>query len=142
MFRRLWKFLTSLRLTVVLLGLSILLVFVGTVAQADEGLYTAQSRYFKHWFVSGLSFFGHHVPLVLPGGYLLGTALLQFIEQHFVSWGAPRLILLGLFMIVITLFTTDGLAGIPDQIKRLVRGRGAPSADDATAATMGGGGGP
>ena len=30
-----------------------------------------------------------------PKGILLGTALLQFIEQHFVSWGAPRLILLG-----------------------------------------------
>jgi hypothetical protein len=73
---RFWKFFTSLRLTVVLLGLSILLVFVGTVAQADEGLYTAQARYFKHWFVSGLSFFGHHIPLVLPGGYLLGTLLL------------------------------------------------------------------
>jgi ABC-type branched-subunit amino acid transport system permease subunit len=75
-----------------------------------------------------------------PKGILLGTALLQFIEQHFVSWGAPRLILLGLFMLVITLFTTDGLAGIPDQVKRLLRGRGAPSADDAAAATMGGGG--
>jgi len=43
-------------------------------------------------------------------------------------------------MLVITLFTTDGLAGIPDQVKRLFRGRGAPSADDAAAATMGGGG--
>ena len=73
---RLWKILTSLRLTAVLLALGILLVFVGTVAQADEGLYTAQSRYFKHWFVFGISFFGHHVPLPLPGGYLLGTALL------------------------------------------------------------------
>src|SRR6478609_8098326 len=73
---RLWKFLTSLRLTVVLLGFCILLVFVGTVAQADEGLYEAQARYFKHWFVFGLSFFGNHIPLALPGGYLLGTGLL------------------------------------------------------------------
>ena len=48
-----------------------------------------------------------------PKGILLGTALLQFIEQHYVSWGAPRLILLGVIMLLITLFTTDGLAGIP-----------------------------
>ena len=73
---RLWKLLTSLRLTAVLLALGILLVFVGTVAQADEGLYQAQSRYFKHWFVFGISFLGHHVPLALPGGYLIGTVLL------------------------------------------------------------------
>jgi len=76
MMKRIWKILTSLRLTVVLLALGIVLVFVGTVAQADEGLYTAQARYFKHWFVFGISFFGHHVSLPLPGGYLLGTALL------------------------------------------------------------------
>ena len=53
-----------------------------------------------------------------PKGILLGTALLQFIEQHFVSWEARRLILLGVIMLVITLFTTDGLAGIPAQIAR------------------------
>ena len=38
-------------------------------------------------------------------GILIGTALLQFIEQHFVSWGAPRLILLGVIMLAITLIT-------------------------------------
>ncbi|MDX6631154.1 MAG: branched-chain amino acid transport system permease protein, partial [Gaiellales bacterium] len=75
-----------------------------------------------------------------PKGILLGTALLQFISEHFVSWGAPRLILLGAIMLAITLFTTDGLAGIPDQIGRILRGgHGAPSADDAAQATMGGG---
>jgi len=74
-----------------------------------------------------------------PRGILLGTALLQFIEQHYVSWGAPRLILLGVIMLLITLFTTDGLAGIPAQIGRLLRGRGTPAADDVAAATMGGG---
>lgn len=76
MLDRLWKVLTSLRLTAVLLALSILLVFVGTVAQADEGLYTAQERYFKQWWVFGISFFGHRLPIPLPGGYLLGLALL------------------------------------------------------------------
>ena len=75
-----------------------------------------------------------------PRGILLGTALLQYIEQHYVSWGAPRLILLGAIMLLITLFTTDGLAGIPDQIGRALRGRGAPAADDAAPAAMGGGG--
>jgi hypothetical protein len=76
MIKRLVKTATSLKLTVTLLGLGILLVFVGTVAQADEGLYQAQARYFKHWFVLGITFFGHKVPLPLPGGYLIGTLLL------------------------------------------------------------------
>jgi hypothetical protein len=70
------KILTSLRLTVILLAFGIVLVFVGTVAQADEGLYQAQARYFKHWFVWGITFFGHKIPLPLPGGYLIGTLLL------------------------------------------------------------------
>lgn len=73
---RLTKFFTSLRLTVVLLAFAIILIWVGTVAQADEGLYQAQTRYFKQWIVLGASMFGHHVPLILPGGYLLGTTLL------------------------------------------------------------------
>ena len=73
---RIAKFFSSLRLTVVLLAFAIILVWVGTVAQADEGLYQAQTRYFKTWVVVGASMFGHHVPLILPGGYLLGTTLL------------------------------------------------------------------
>jgi len=70
------KFLTSLKLTVVLLAFSIVLVFIGTLAQADEGLYGAQAHYFKQWIVVGANMFGHKVPLLLPGGYLLGTLLL------------------------------------------------------------------
>jgi hypothetical protein len=74
--KRLTKFFISLRLTVVLLAFAIILIWVGTVAQADEGLYQAQTRYFKQWIVLGASMFGHRVPLILPGGYLLGTMLL------------------------------------------------------------------
>ncbi len=76
MINKLWKFLTSLRLTVTLLAFGILLVFIGTVAQADEGLYQAQERYFKHWFVWGITMFGHKIPIGLPGGYFIGTLLL------------------------------------------------------------------
>src|SRR5579862_7927421 len=80
---RIPKFITSLRLTLVLLAFAIILVWVGTVAQADEGLYQAQTRYFKQWIVVGASMFGHHIPLVLPGGYLLGSVLLlNLIAAH------------------------------------------------------------
>ena len=82
---RFWKTITSLRLTVTLLAFGILLVFVGTVAQADEGLYVAQERYFKHWFVFGISFFGHKVPLPLPGGYLIGTLLICNLTAAFLK---------------------------------------------------------
>jgi hypothetical protein len=82
---RLWKFFTSLRLTVTLLSFGILLVFIGTVAQADEGLYQAQTRYFKHWFVNGFSFFGRWIPVPLPGGYLIGTILLVNLTAAFLK---------------------------------------------------------
>ena len=70
------KIFTSLRLTVILLAFCIVLVFVGTVAQVDEGLYNAQARYFRQWLIFGLDLFGKRIPFLLPGGYLLGTMLL------------------------------------------------------------------
>ena len=73
---RLWKIFTSLRLTVICLAFGIVLVWIGTVAQADEGLYQAQSRYFKQWIVWGATLWGHRIPILLPGGYLLGTVLI------------------------------------------------------------------
>jgi len=74
--KRLVKIFTSLRLTVILLAFAILLVFIGTLAQVDEGLYNAQARYFRQWLIFGLDLFGHKIPLILPGGYLIGTMLL------------------------------------------------------------------
>jgi len=76
-------FFTSLKLTVVLLAFAIILVFVGTLAQADEGLYGAQAHYFKQWIVIGANLFGHKVPLLLPGGYLIGVLLLvNLVSSH------------------------------------------------------------
>ncbi|HEV2454063.1 MAG TPA: cytochrome c biogenesis protein ResB [Verrucomicrobiae bacterium] len=81
--RALIKFFTSLRLTVVLLAFAIVLVFIGTLAQVDEGLYNAQSRYFRKWIVLGLDLFGRRIPMILPGGYLIGTMLLlNLVAAH------------------------------------------------------------
>jgi hypothetical protein len=73
---RIVNFFTSLRLTVACLAFGLVLVFVGTLAQVDEGLYNAQARYFKSWFIWAPTLLGHKVPIALPGGYLLGTVLL------------------------------------------------------------------
>jgi len=112
--KQIWKFLTSLRLTAVLLALGIVLVFVGTVAQADEGLYQAQARYFKHWWVFGISFWGHQVPLPLPGGYLIGTALLinliaAHIQRFQWTWKKAGIHLthLGVILLLVGQLTTD-----------------------------------
>jgi len=73
---RLINFFTSLRLTVVCLALALVLVFVGTLAQVDLGLYKAQNEYFRsfliYWGPKGASW---RIP-VFPGGYFIGGVLL------------------------------------------------------------------
>ncbi|MBU6410349.1 MAG: cytochrome c biogenesis protein ResB [Verrucomicrobia bacterium] len=77
------KVLISLRLTVVLLAFAIIIVFVGTLAQVDEGLFRAQSQFFRQWLVFGLDLMGWKIPVILPGGYLIGVALLaNLIAAH------------------------------------------------------------
>jgi len=67
---------TSLRLTVVLLVLSMILVFIATLAQVNLGVWAVQTRYFRSLFVMapvrGSSLW---VP-IFPGGYLIGGLLL------------------------------------------------------------------
>jgi hypothetical protein len=76
MLQSVFNFLTSLKLTAICLGLATVLVFAGTMAQVDQGLYTAQSRYFRSFFVFwGPPGAGWTVP-VFPGGYLIGGVML------------------------------------------------------------------
>ena len=88
-----WKFFTSLRLTVVLLGLSVLLVFFGTLAQVDEGLWKAQKIWFESWIVTGqhLQLFGlkFTVPF-FPGGYAIGFTFLAGLIAAFIKRFAWR----------------------------------------------------
>jgi len=67
----------SLKLTVACLLISILLVFFGTLAQVEFGIWEAQNRYFSTWWVWETIQFGEwSIPLFLPGGYLVGSVLL------------------------------------------------------------------
>jgi hypothetical protein len=80
---RLWKFLTSLKVTVVLLLLSTVLVFLGTLAQIHEGLWEAQERWFKSYLVVRRAGDSWWVPPVFPGGYTLGFSLLiNLVAAH------------------------------------------------------------
>ncbi len=74
------KALASLRLAVVVMAMSMVLIFVGTTAQVDTGIWQVQKEYF-HSFWTWIEFkkvLLKNVPggFPFPGGYLLGGVLL------------------------------------------------------------------
>ena len=74
--KSLFRSFTSLRLTVVLLVLSMLLVFFATLAQVNLGVWAVQTKYFRSLFVmTRISETGVAIPW-FPGGYLIGGLLL------------------------------------------------------------------
>lgn len=81
--------LSSLRLTVALLGASIFLVLAGTLAQVESGIWTVVHQYFRCWFAwVELKIFqprgsGWQGGFPFPGGYLIGTLLtLNLLVSH------------------------------------------------------------
>lgn len=78
-------FFVSLKLTVVLLALSIVLVFVATIDQVHLGIWAVQQEYFRsfvaYWRIPMGDTFKLVVPL--PGGYLVGGLLFfNLIAAH------------------------------------------------------------
>lgn len=115
-FERLFQFFTSLKLTVVLLALAMVLVFVGTLAQVQLGLYEVQYRYFQSFFVFwGPQGSGWRMP-VFPGGYLIGGLLLiNLIASVFrIGFKVKKTGLLvihaGLILLLVGQLATDQLA--------------------------------
>ncbi len=133
---RLIKIFTSLRLTVILLAFCIVLVFIGTLAQVDEGLYNAQARYFRQWLIFGLDLFGRKIPFLLPGGYLLGTMLLlNLLAAHIYRFQLSakkigiQLAHSGVILLLVGQLATDMLA--KESQMRLVEGQTKNYAEDA-----------
>jgi len=115
--RRVVKFLGSLRLTVVFLLFGVALVFIGTIAQVDEGLYGAQHRYFRslliYWQPKGADW---KLP-VFPGGYFVGGVLLVNLvfahAQRMKNWRNKIGLLIihsGLVLLFVGQFATDLLS--------------------------------
>ena len=111
------KFFTSLRLTVALLMLGLVLVFWGTMAQVHLGLYQAQNEFFRS-FVVWWQPRGFSVKLpVFPGGYLLGGLLIiNLFAAHFRYYRSSKkkigiiMIHLGIVLLLAGQFLTDLLS--------------------------------
>jgi branched-chain amino acid transport system permease protein len=56
-------------------------------------------------------------------GPIIGTAILFFISQHYLQSGPARFIAVGAIMLAITLLTTRGLVGAPEQVRTLLASR-------------------
>jgi hypothetical protein len=79
--RQFRNFFVSLKLTIVLLVLSIILIFVATVDQVNLGIWAVQEKYFRSFFV--LWQVGEIPVPVFPGGYIIGGLLLiNLVAAH------------------------------------------------------------
>ncbi|MCA8921086.1 MAG: cytochrome c biogenesis protein CcsA [Planctomycetes bacterium] len=84
--RQAFEALASLRLTLALLAFSMVLVFAGTWAQRELGIWTVLDTYFRAWVVH-VSFWG----IYLPGGYVIGGLMLaNLLAAHALRWRANR----------------------------------------------------
>ena len=122
--RRIFQFFASLRLTVVLLTLSMVLVFFGTLDQVEYGIWHTQKLYFESliavWDYPEQAPFSRflgwiHIPM--PGGYLLGGLLLaNLAAAHFtrfkLSWKKSGIFLVhfGLVLLIVSELLTDLIA--------------------------------
>jgi hypothetical protein len=119
--RTLFKFFSSLQLTVVLLALSMALIFFGTLDQVEYGIWHTQKLYFESFlaiwaypeaWVAHDKLFWLRIPM--PGGYLLGGFLLvNLVTAHITRFKLTLkksgifLIHFGLILLLISELLTD-----------------------------------
>src|SRR2546430_13324558 len=133
--------LASLKLTVTLLALSMLLVYAGTWAQVSMSIWDVQSRYFYSLWVwvplKSLYTRLNNDPTAMtrwlvpfPGGYMLGVLLLiNLLAAHALrfklSWKRSGIILIRLGLIM--LLVGEGVSSKPKVERRMKIPKGAPS---------------
>ncbi len=131
MLKRIVSLLASLRLTVLLLTLAMILIFVGTLAQTQLGVWQAVDTYFRAWVafidlghISGAEPRGLGIPF--PGGLsIAGLMIVNLLAAHIVRFKATRkrvgiivlhagLILLLMGEFVTGFFADEGLMSIDE----------------------------
>ncbi len=106
---KLTAFFKSLKLTVILLALSMVLVFAGTLAQVDKGIWAVMEQYFRCFVARiDLRVFSSALPGIwvpFPGGFLLGFLLTaNLLTVHFSNFkilakGSRRLAGIAVFLL-------------------------------------------
>jgi ABC-type transport system involved in cytochrome c biogenesis permease subunit len=94
--RRFVAMLASLKLTVVLLALAMVLIFVGTIAQTKLGVWQAVDEYFRSWIAMAdpglfvpMEESGFRVPI--PGGLTIaGLMIVNLLAAHVMRFKATR----------------------------------------------------
>lgn len=119
--KRIFQVFASLKLTVALLTLGIILIFFGTLDQVHIGIREAQKAYFES-FIAVWAFprewpFGEvlgFLRIPMPGGYLIGPLLLvNLVAAHFARFKPTwrkfgiSLIHLGIVMLLLSQLTTN-----------------------------------
>jgi hypothetical protein len=121
--------LASLKLTVVLMALSIGLVYVGTLAQIDDGIWTVVEKYFRSAFVwVPLQLFfprdwGVRGVLPYPGGWLIGGVMLvnmtlaYFVRYNHFTWKRTGVYVLhGGLVVMMASEVVTGLCAVEGQM--------------------------
>lgn len=125
----------SLRLTVALFVLAIILIFAGTVAQKDVGNWTAVNMYFRSlWLWMPIGIAGLKVPFI--GGYAIGGLMVvNLLAAHTVrfklTWKRAGIILThaGLIMLIVGEVLTGVFA--VEWLMQLDEGQSANYAEDS-----------
>ena len=115
--------LATLRLTLTLLSLSMVLIFIATLEQVEIGIRGAQAKYFESLF--GIwhyptQFWGgeylNSIPIPIPGGWLLGGLLIINLTAAYVTrfqWTMKKfgiqLIHLGIIMLLVGQLVTQAI---------------------------------
>lgn len=119
--------LASVRLTVILLALSMLLVFSGTLAQRHESLWLVQKQYFQSLFVVG-DF--EYVRIPLPGGYVVGGLLILNLLAAFLvrfRWSIKKMGLNLLHLGILVLLVGELITGAAARETQMVIDEGKSS---------------
>ena len=115
--------LSSVKLTLVLLSLSMILVFVATLEQVRIGIRGALAEYFESmygiWYYPEQFWGGEYlnaIPLPIPGGYLLGGLLIINLTAAYITrfqWTFKKmgiqLIHLGIIMLLVGQLATQAM---------------------------------
>ena len=115
--------LASLRLTLTLLSLSMVLIFIATLEQVEIGIRGAQAKYFESLFGIWhypIQFWGgeylNSIPMPIPGGWLLGGLLIMNLTAAYITrfqWTMKKfgiqLIHLGIIMLLVGQLVTQAI---------------------------------